>query len=325
MANILNLQEHVVNSSPQDKIWLFYGSPGTRKTTVAMGSREDTLLLAYEIGYKFIPGIYALNMTNWHALKDVLRQLNTIEAKEKYRTIVIDTVGLAYKACISYICALKGVDDIGQIPYGLGYKLSKDEFEKTIGQITQMGYGLIMTAHSDEVVDESAGVSIRVDVDKRPSSVIKGMADFILLARKELRDGTEDKDDVTVYAYSESANPNIEVKSRARFFPKRFEFTYENLINALNQAIVEQDEFFGTQSVTDPNFAVFQETEVNIEAIQNEIKALAEKLASLNLGELVATAIQKHLPNKRITQTGRGDLPRLYAIRDELIELEKNK
>ena len=31
----------------------------------------------------------------------------------------------------------------------------------------------------------------KVDIDKRPSSVIKGMADFILYARKEPKDGSE--------------------------------------------------------------------------------------------------------------------------------------
>jgi hypothetical protein len=214
MADLKSLKPHVVTSSPQDKIWLFYGPPGTRKTTVATGNPNETLLLAYEIGYKFIPGIFALNLTNWHGLKDAVRQLADIDTREKYKTIAIDTIGLAYKACISYICNLKGVTEIGQIPYGQGYSLAKNEFEKVIGSIPQMGYGLIMIAHSDELNDEKIGVSVKVDIDKRPSSVIKGMADFILYARKEKRDDSEDENDMTVYAYSEVSNPNIEVKDR---------------------------------------------------------------------------------------------------------------
>jgi DNA polymerase III delta prime subunit len=152
--NLKEIKKHVVTNSPQDKIWLFYGPPGTRKTTVAVGDADKTLLAAYEIGYKFIPNVYAVNLTNWHSFKDLVRQLSDIEIKEKFTTIVIDTIGLAYKACISYICNLKGVAEIGQIPYGQGYSLAKNEFEKVIGNIPQLGYGLIMIAHSDELVDE---------------------------------------------------------------------------------------------------------------------------------------------------------------------------
>jgi DNA polymerase III delta prime subunit len=323
MADLKSLKPHVVTSSPQDKIWLFYGPPGTRKTTVATGNPNETLLLAYEIGYKFIPGIFALNLTNWHGLKDAVRQLADIDTREKYKTIAIDTIGLAYKACISYICNLKGVTEIGQIPYGQGYSLAKNEFEKVIGSIPQMGYGLIMIAHSDELNDEKIGVSVKVDIDKRPSSVIKGMADFILYARKEKRDESEDENDMTVYAYSEVSNPNIEVKSRARFFPKKFEFTYDKLISSLDVAITKQNEFFGVKSNEKPDFTVYQETEVDLTSIQNEIKALAESLSSMGLGEEIAKIINEHLKGVRVTQTTKTHTTSLYAIRDELTELKK--
>jgi DNA polymerase III delta prime subunit len=323
MADLKNLQPHVVTSSPQDKIWLFYGPPGTRKTTVATGSPNDTLLFAYEIGYKFIPGIYALNLTNWHGLKDAVRQLADVDTREKFKTIAIDTIGLAYKACISYICNLKGVTEIGQIPYGQGYALAKNEFEKVIGSIPQMGYGLIMIAHSDELNDEKNGLSVKVDIDKRPSSVIKGMADFILYARKEKREGSEDENDMTVYSYSEVNNPNIEVKSRARFFPKRFEFTYDNLISSLDVAIKEQNKFYGVKSEEKPNFTVYQETEIDLESVQNEIKNLAETLSPMGLGEEIAKIINEHLKGVRVTQTTKTHATSLYAIRDELLELKK--
>jgi hypothetical protein len=42
-----------------------------------------------------------------------------------------------------------------------------------------------MVAHSDELNDEKNGLSVKVDIDKRPSAVIKGLADFILYTRKK--------------------------------------------------------------------------------------------------------------------------------------------
>ena len=54
------------------------------------------------------------------------------------------------------------------------------------------------------------------------------------MLEKNKKDGS---DEMSVFAYSETSNPNIEVKSRARFFPKRIEFTYENILAALDHAI----------------------------------------------------------------------------------------
>lgn len=321
MTDILKLEGNVVTSALTDKIFLFHGAPGTWKTTVATGDKENTLLLAYEVGYKFIPGIRAINLTNWHGLKDVIRQLDNPTAREEYKTIVIDTIGLAYKACMAYICAREGVTAIGKIPYGQGYAMAKNEFEKAMHTIPQLGYGLIMIAHSDEMYDENNGISIKVDIDKRPSSVIKGMADFILYARREKMDG--DSDETAVYAYSDSTNSNIEVKSRARFFPKRLLFTYENLTNALSEAIKKQNEFFGVESVEEANFDVYKETEIDLESLQNEVVALAQELLQTPHADAVGRILTNELKGVRVTETARVHVPSLFAARDQLIDIKK--
>jgi DNA polymerase III delta prime subunit len=323
MIDIKNIEGNVVTSSMHDKIWLFYGPPGTWKTTVATGNQDRTLLIAYEIGYKFIPGVRAVKATNWHAIKDVIRQLQDDEVKAMYDTVVIDTIGLAYKACMAYVCAKKGVTEIGEIPYGQGYSMAKNEFEKTISTIPQLGYGLILIAHSDELNDEKNGISVRVDIDKRPSSVIKGMADFILYTRKEKLDNTE-SDEQGVYAYSESSNPNIEVKSRARFFPKRVLFTYENILKSLDEAIQKQNDFFGADSVDAPNFEIYKENEVDLPSLQNEIISLARELMSTPLSDKVGKILETELKGIPVSKTNKSHASSLYSVRDELIELKKS-
>ena len=322
MVDITKIKGNVVTNSMYDKIWLFYGPPGSWKTTVATGDTDNTLLGAYEIGYKFIPGVKAVNLTNWAGLKDLIYQLNKPESKEMYKAVALDTIGLAYKACISYICGRKGVQEIGEIPYGQGYSLAKNEFEKEISKIPQMGYGLIMIAHSDELNDEKNGISVKVDIDKRPSSVIKGMADFILYARKESKDGSEDGEQA-VYAYSESSNPNIEVKSRARFFPKRILFTYENILAGLKEAIEKQNEFYKTQSSEEANFGVYQETEINLEELKEEIKNLAGDILQTSLADQAVSILEKELKGVKVSQANKNHIPSLYSVRDQLIDLKK--
>ena len=262
-------------------------------------------------------------MTSWVNLKQTVRELDKPAVREKFKNIAIDTIGLAYKACVHYICAQKGVDDIGDIPYGKGYRMAKDEFEKVINSIPQKGYGLIMVAHSDELNDEKNGVSVKVDIDKRPSSVIKGLADFILYSRKETKDGGE-SGEMTVYAYSETTNPQIEVKKRARFFPQRIEFTYENLIKGLKDAITEQNEFYGTSSVEEADFNVYNEEEVDLDTLKEDVVNLATQLLDdSRTSSVTEHTIKEILPDVRITQTTKNHTAALYALRDRLNTLKE--
>ena len=149
MEDLLKLEPHRISESLTDKTFLFYGEAGTRKTTVA-GAFPNMLLAAFEIGYKYIDGIYALHITNWSEFKRFVRKLDDEDVKEKFQMIGIDTISLAYSACYDYILKQQGVDDPGDIGYGKGWRLIRKEFEKTILKIPQLGYGLIMIAHADE-------------------------------------------------------------------------------------------------------------------------------------------------------------------------------
>lgn len=322
--DLMNIERNVVTSSPLDKIFLFYGEPGTRKTTVAAGDVEKTLLIAFEIGYKFIPGVMAQPVTKWYQFKEIINQLDNIEIKKVFSTVVIDTVGLAYKACVSSVCAANGVAHIGDIPYGRGYALAKDDFERTINLIPQMGYGLKMIAHSSELDDEKAGISVKVDIDKRPSGVIKGLADFIFYTRKE--PSAEDPNVETVYAYSSVPSNQIEVKSRARFFPARFEFTHKNLIKELKTAIEKQNEFFGVKSTEQANFEAYKSldaTPEEVEEIKKEITVLGKELMESAYKSEVEKLIHENLKGIRISEADISHIENLHNIKMGLIAISK--
>lgn len=76
---------------------------------------------------------------SWSSFKLVLRQLDSKEAKEKFKTICIDTVGIAFDLCEQFICQQNAVRKIGDIPYGGGYTLLSKEFESALRKITMMG------------------------------------------------------------------------------------------------------------------------------------------------------------------------------------------
>lgn len=240
MVSLDNVQPNIVTSNLTDKIWLFYGEMATRKTSVAC-SFPNHLLLAFDIGYKFINGAMAVPLQSWSDFKQAVKQLDKQSNKDKYKVIVVDTIGMAYQACYQYMLTQMGVSEPGEAgAFGMGWKKIRNEFETTVRSIVQKGYGLVMIAHSDEVeredkVKKTKVMGVKIDIDKRPDLIIKGLADFVLYLHKEVRDGT---DTPTVYAYSELVD--IDTKSRSRWFNRRFEFTYENLQHELEAAVAQQ-------------------------------------------------------------------------------------
>ena len=247
MGRLDEVKPNVVTPYLTDKIWLFYGEMATRKTSVAC-SFPGHVLFAFDIGYKLINGAMAVPMQTWADFKNTVRELDKKSNKERFSTVIIDTIGMAYQACYQYMLTQMGINDPGEIKFGMAWRRIRDEFETVVRSIVQKGYGLVMLAHSDEVESEDKDtkkkiVTTKVDIDKRPGLIIKGLADFALFLKKEPRDGTDDIP--TVYAYSDLVT--IDTKRRSRYFSPRFEFTYDNLQYELQNAVQRQYSAEGTQ------------------------------------------------------------------------------
>lgn len=289
MINLDSIQPNVVTDSLTDKIWLFYGEMATRKTSVAC-SFPNHLLIATEVGYKFINGAMPALIQNWSDFKSIVKQLDKQSNKDRFKTIIIDTVGQVYQMCYQYMLMQMGVNDPGDVGYGMGWKKIRIEFETTIRSITQKGYGLIMLAHSDEVEKEDKttkqkSLNIKIDIDKRPDLIIKGLADFVLYLHKEIKEGTEDTP--TVYAYSDLVS--IDTKSRSKFFSRKFEFTYENLQDELRKAVEMQYAAEGKNmprdaEVVDP----YKQNTVNFEELKKTCIELAQELVAVKPDDVQA-------------------------------------
>jgi len=240
--NLDDVKPNVVTADPVSKIWLFYGEMGTRKTSVACAF-PNHLLIAYDIGYKFINGANALPVQNWNDFKSVTKQLDLQKNKDRFSTVIIDTAGKCYQACYKYMCNQMGVSDPTEAgKYGIGWKKIRDEFETTIYSIAQKGYGVILLAHSDEVEKEDSTtkqkyIQTKIDTDRRPEIIIKQMSDFVFYLHKEIKPETNEP---TVYAYTNLVQ--IDTKTRSRYFSPKFEFTYENLCAELENAVAKQYE-----------------------------------------------------------------------------------
>lgn len=327
--NLLDIKPNIVSKGVAGKYFLFYGDPSTRKTTVA-SQFPGSLLLATEIGYSMIPGVHAANIESWGAFREVVRELKRPEVKDKYKTIVIDTVGLLTDMCMKYICDINGVKELSEVPWGRGWTDFKKEFRTQINTIAQLGYGVVFIAHSDTKRDNESGaiVSALPMMDKKPRESVIALVDFIMFLQKEPKDNNPEE--ITVYAYTQLAS-SIESKTRARHLAPRFEFNFENLEKEIVKAIeAHEKEDGGAALVTEKPVNLHAEPAI-ISIPFAELKEKTFELAKELLGsenadvKTAATAqITTIMKGTKISEASATHYDQLAALREALIELRES-
>ena len=269
--DILNIQPSVISRDLRGKYVLLYGKPKSGKTTAATAFPKS-LLIAFEKGYNAIGGVRAVDITKWSDYKMVIRQLEKPEARELYETVIIDTISIAYDYCEQYICAQNGVQKIADIPWGGGYSAAKKEFESTLRKITMLGYGIVLIAHSTSRIEKTAEGSeleiISPDMPRRASEICNGLVDIIGYIG-----GEYDKDNNFIrYLYTRET-PTLFAGSRFKYLKPKIKFGYNELVEAINEAIDLAEKNDGAVVVDKAN-TVMVEEKLNF----SEVRAEAQKL-----------------------------------------------
>ena len=251
MANIdiFAVQPHQVSRDLRGYSVFLYGGWKTGKTTIA-AKFPKALLLAFEKGYAAIPGVMALPINSWSDFKRVLRQLKEPQAQEMYETIIIDTADIAYDLCTRYICVNNDADSVSDIPYGKGYGMIEKEFDEALRSIVQLNFGLVIISHDTDKVftDESKQQYNKIvpTLDKRANNICARLCDIIGYSRS-----VEDESGALVTKLFMRGTPRYEAGSRFKYTPDVIDFTYQNLVNAIADAIDQQMAEEGQELFTD--------------------------------------------------------------------------
>ena len=247
--NLLGITPHQVSKNMRGYSVFFYGEPKSGKTTIASKFPKH-LILAFEKGYSAIPGAMAQPINSWSEFRKVLRQLKEPEVQEKFETIVIDTADIAYDYCEKYICANNNVDAIGDIGYGKGYTLVGKEFDEALRSIVQMNYGLVLISHAtDKTFTDETGKEFNQIVPTlgtRPRNIVSRMCDIIGYSR-----AVQDAEGKTSTKLFMRGTPRYVAGSRFKYTPDYIDFTYNDLVKAISNAIDKQMEEDGAELFTD--------------------------------------------------------------------------
>lgn len=262
--NLLDITPHQVSRDLRGYSVFFYGEPKSGKTTIATKFPRH-LLLAFEKGYNAIPGAMAQPINSWAEFKKVLKQLPDPKVKEKFETIIVDTADIAYDLCEKYICANAkrsdgsfGVDSIGDIPFGKGYTMVAKEFDESLRSIVQMGYGLVLISHSvDKTFTDETGKEFNQIVPtlgSKPRNIVSRMCDIIGYSR-----AIQNEDGTTTTKLFMRGTPRYIAGSRFKYTPDYIDFTYNDLVKAISDAIDKQMQEDGAEFFTDERTNVYAE------------------------------------------------------------------
>lgn len=288
----------------------------TGKTSFAARFKKN-LLLATEMGFNAIDGIYAQPIQKWSDLKLALRQLSQPAVREKFDTVTIDTVSIAYDLCEQFICAQNGVQKIGDIAWGGGYKQTKDEFESTLRQITMLGYGLILIAHSEtrsEVIDDSEVLFYSPALNKRCYEICNRLVDVIGYIGLEW----DENGNAMRYLYTRQT-PRIMAGSRYKYLAPKIPFGYDELVNAIGDAIDKQQQSDGAVVVDHLDLSSqLIGTTLNFDEVRAEARDLWTKLTATDNEEHNAEMAQRI--SKRIEMIF-GQPKKLSEITEDQVDL----
>ena len=241
--DIFNIQPTTISRDLKGKFVCIYSLPKVGKTSMACQFPKN-LLCAFEKGYNAIGGIKPIDIMKWSDFKLVLRQLEKPEARQIYDTVTIDTVGVAWEMCEQFVCAQNGVQKIADIPWGGGYSACKREFESCLRKITQLGYGLVIIAHVDKRTEKRADDSeveiLGPAIPKRAYEIVNQLVDIIGYI-----DVTWDEEGNTERWLYTRKTPTVMAGSRFKYLAPKIKFGYQELVNALSEAIDKSEKLDG--------------------------------------------------------------------------------
>ena len=288
VIDLLNLEPTKISRDLKGKYILAYGLPKIGKTSL-VASFPKSLIFSFEPGTNGLNNIYKINITSWKDFKLAVKQLANDKVKEKFDFVSIDTVDIAYELCEQYICSTNGVQSIGDIPYGAGWAKLKKEFSKIFRDIAIAGYGIIFISHAQEkTLKDAANKEYTRIVPACPSvgaNIVNKLVDFIIYIGIEY-DGPEDMIG-TRYMYFKG-NKYVQAGSRFKYIPDKAKFGYQELVDAVNDAIDKQVGSEGTVEKGD-NFyqsEVRPFDEVMAEAKDIWVKILEKDDSDTTVGEM---------------------------------------
>lgn len=172
-----------------------------------------------------------------------------------------------------------------------GYTACRNEFEGTLRKITMLGYGIVLIAHNSTRIEKTAdGNEVEIispELPKRAAAICNGLVDIIGYIGGEY----DEQGTFTRYLYTRET-PTLFAGSRFKYLAPKIKFGYQELVNAIGEAIDMAEKLDGAV-VVDKAALVATEERLDFNKVRDEAQTLWQELVAAD--EANATAILKKI------------------------------
>ena len=214
--------------------------------------------------------------------------------------------------------------------------MAAKEFVECLRSILQMDYGLVLISHAtDKTFKNENGQEynqIVPTLGAKPRNIVSRLCDIIGYAR-----AVQEEDGTLSTKLFMRETPRYLAGSRFKYTPDYIDFTYQDLVNAIGDAIDKQAAEEGQEFFVDKTTNLYKVDDVELDfdklmaTFTSMINNLAEKVGPdseqfMNYwNPRITQVIEKYLgKGQKVSQCSRDQVEALSLIVDELKDLIKN-
>lgn len=321
IVQLLELEGNKVSKDIKDYSMMLCGASGIGKTPLVNEIYgEGTLILAFENSHKGIAGAHAVNIDSYSTLVAYVAQLENPKVREKYHTIVIDTLYL-----LDYLCEKSVTDSYGKdlirdcLAYNQAYKIVDKKFLSIIKRLQKMNYSLVYIAHPVEkkvtLMDGTEVVKFEPKVSERIKTHIIPEIDIRLFAM-ETSEGRK------IYTRS---TPYFDARCRIGEMDEVVDFDAQALKDAFRIGI-ERVENKGGETVEHlANKHTVVKDNDTFDSVMAQIKMLGQKLTQEGKGQQANDVLVEELgrdDNGEVRALSSATPQMLGALQTILVKLQ---
>lgn len=131
---------------------VLYGAPGVGKSTFA-SKAPNPLFICSDGNFEWLDlsEEHGIEVSSWKETKELL---NNKERLSNYETIVLDLTEDLFKWCEAEFVQKNKLEHIGDLGYGKGYQITRDEFFIEISKLIAMDKNVILIMHETTITEK---------------------------------------------------------------------------------------------------------------------------------------------------------------------------
>ena len=183
--------------------------------------------------------------------------------------------------------------------------------------MTQLGYAVVFIGHDKEVLDDNGNRTIRSALTSSVRTIITGMADIIGYAHQTKG---QSQSVLTIRCGDDS----IECGSRFKYIKPEFPMSYNNLVNAVREAIEKEAAENDNKFITNKKQEVKEAPSYDFNLLMKEFQGLVEAIMdeSPDNAAKITSTVEHYLgKGKKASEITPYQAEFLYLINEDLKNL----